>query len=419
MDKDCCAVAGRAITQGDGMGKRKASTALAARKPKIPKDAEKASSKTQLKQEHPNPVAKQRSSRGKQLLRVPEALQQPSLSAVKQEPPVEAPLQQELEDGKKESPAASEAELLSPITPKKEIESQDARESHEQANAQAGGQRAGHAERSGREKRCEAGDAVQSGDGSGEGKLSSDPHPEQFSQDIPATAQTVLASSDLAEEDEDPEFWATVLAMEEERERRERQAKVEEEQRQEQARRRAQIRMQPSSDLERTVWINRGPVLTLWAAVVAERQGYAWHEAVTFGRAVASKCAHAKGQRLGLKTGGSDQGIEFEEFEVFGMWIPGLRTRQGVRAVQDGHPIAPSTVESYLVKVFSLNLDFCKAALEVLASALSPEALGGACFRLYEAFRPSIPTGTGGWGAKGVFDLKLVLKLADECSGAG
>ncbi len=30
--------------------------------------------------------------------------------------------------------------------------------------------------------------------------------------------------------------------------------------------------------------INRAPVLTLWVAVVAERQGYSWEEALTFGR---------------------------------------------------------------------------------------------------------------------------------------
>jgi hypothetical protein len=33
--------------------------------------------------------------------------------------------------------------------------------------------------------------------------------------------------------------------------------------------------------------INRAPVLTLWAAVVAERLGFDWQEALTLGRAVA------------------------------------------------------------------------------------------------------------------------------------
>ena len=36
-----------------------------------------------------------------------------------------------------------------------------------------------------------------------------------------------------------------------------------------------------------TVKINRAPVLTLWVAVVAQKQGYSWDEALTFGRSVA------------------------------------------------------------------------------------------------------------------------------------
>jgi len=37
----------------------------------------------------------------------------------------------------------------------------------------------------------------------------------------------------------------------------------------------------------RTIYINRAPVLTLWAAVVAERLGFSRDEALTLGRAVA------------------------------------------------------------------------------------------------------------------------------------
>jgi hypothetical protein len=50
----------------------------------------------------------------------------------------------------------------------------------------------------------------------------------------------------------------------------------------------------------KTTTINRAPVLALWAAVVAERMGFEWHEALTLGRAVAGLTAYSKGQRLGL-----------------------------------------------------------------------------------------------------------------------
>jgi hypothetical protein len=48
------------------------------------------------------------------------------------------------------------------------------------------------------------------------------------------------------------------------------------------------------------VRVNRAPVLTLWAAVVAERLGFDHDEALTLGRAVAGLNAYSKGVRLGL-----------------------------------------------------------------------------------------------------------------------
>ena len=48
------------------------------------------------------------------------------------------------------------------------------------------------------------------------------------------------------------------------------------------------------------VSINRAPVLTLWATVVAERLGYDHNCSLTLGKAVAGLNAQAKGQRLGI-----------------------------------------------------------------------------------------------------------------------
>jgi hypothetical protein len=41
--------------------------------------------------------------------------------------------------------------------------------------------------------------------------------------------------------------------------------------------------------------INRAPVLTLWAAVIAERLGHPADTALTLGRAVAGSAARVKG----------------------------------------------------------------------------------------------------------------------------
>src|ERR1700751_965268 len=45
-----------------------------------------------------------------------------------------------------------------------------------------------------------------------------------------------------------------------------------------------------------TISINRAPVLTLWAAVVAQRLGFGEDEALTLGKAVAGLNAQAAGQ---------------------------------------------------------------------------------------------------------------------------
>jgi len=46
--------------------------------------------------------------------------------------------------------------------------------------------------------------------------------------------------------------------------------------------------------------INRAPVLTSWAAVVAERLGFDRATALTLGQAVAGLSAYAKGVSLGI-----------------------------------------------------------------------------------------------------------------------
>src|SRR5512134_1700010 len=51
---------------------------------------------------------------------------------------------------------------------------------------------------------------------------------------------------------------------------------------------------------KKRIQINRAPVLTLWAVIVAERLGYDKKEALTFGKAVAGLNAQSKGKRLGI-----------------------------------------------------------------------------------------------------------------------
>src|SRR5436309_7418445 len=101
-----------------------------------------------------------------------------------------------------------------------------------------------------------------------------------------------------------------------------------------------------------TLSINRAPVLTLWAAVVAERLGFDRDEALTLGRAVAGLNAQSKGRRIGVfkpheeepkKARRKDRGETFF-VEVCGRDVPAVSTDAGVRAVQRGKPLDPEAV---------------------------------------------------------------------------
>src|SRR6266436_1561126 len=106
--------------------------------------------------------------------------------------------------------------------------------------------------------------------------------------------------------------------------------------------------------------INRAPVLTLWAAVVAERLGFNHDEALSLGKALAGLNAQSKGRRLGIfkptpkelkKVRERKRGEEFW-VDLLGRALHVVNTRQGVRAVVQSKPIEPEGVDRYLESKF-------------------------------------------------------------------
>jgi len=172
------------------------------------------------------------------------------------------------------------------------------------------------------------------------------------------------------------------------------------------------------------VTINRAPVLTLWASVVAERLGFERDEALTLGKAVAGLTAQSKGQRLGIFTP-SPEAVRRQRVEkakaagvfpvaLLGRAVPVLHTEDGLRAVgKDQKPVTPESVEKYLASKFGEALPQVRAAMTALAKSRQPEALADEAFRLYEAFRPSVPAGESGWGAKGSLSLSKLAALGE------
>jgi len=168
------------------------------------------------------------------------------------------------------------------------------------------------------------------------------------------------------------------------------------------------------------IQINRAPVLTLWAAVVAERLGFEEDEALSLGKCLAGLNAQAKGRRLGIYKPSAEgaktarhkpRGEEFW-IQLCGRPIPAVNTDDGVRAVTGDKPIDSEAARRYLESKFGDDLAAARAAMRKLAAAIEPAELEGRAFGLYEQFRPSIPAGVRGWGAKGTLDLDLIASLA-------
>ena len=165
--------------------------------------------------------------------------------------------------------------------------------------------------------------------------------------------------------------------------------------------------------------INRAPVLTLWAGIVAERLGHDPAEALTLGKALAGLNAQAKGRRLGIYEGrpkGAESGDEKrtpapETVALMGRAIPAVRTPGGLRALDKGKAMDPQAVQRYLEKKFGGELEAMTQALRELAASFGPDELNETAFRLYEAFRPAIPAGARGWGAAGELDRARITRL--------
>lgn len=170
----------------------------------------------------------------------------------------------------------------------------------------------------------------------------------------------------------------------------------------------------------RKIKINRAPVLTLWATVVAERLGYDKETALTLGKAVAGLNAQSKGRRLGIYEEKTEEDKKEEEKKkekpvkfvpLLGRGIPATKTPQGLRAAIKGEEIDPRGVEKYLKQKFGDDLDETRSAMEKLAKAFTPKQLETLAYSLYEKFRPEIPDGKKGWGVRGELDLDFVRLL--------
>src|SRR3954463_474321 len=133
------------------------------------------------------------------------------------------------------------------------------------------------------------------------------------------------------------------------------------------------------ADADGNIRINRAPVLTLWAAVVAERLGFDRDTALTLGQAVAGLSAYAKGVSLGIVEPRPElvreqgdrlgEGERLLHVDLLGRAGPGVRTPDGRRAVNKGKPGNPAQIEKYLAGKLGEQLADARAVMAELAAA--------------------------------------------------
>lgn len=170
-----------------------------------------------------------------------------------------------------------------------------------------------------------------------------------------------------------------------------------------------------------TLIVNRAPVLTLWAAIVAERLGFEWHEALTLGRAVAGLNAYSKGKALGLfkpvpktvkEKRKTIRGEAPLTVDLLHRAVPVQQTADGLRALGKEKPIDPDSVQRYLTSKLGDAFAEVSKAMRRLARSRKPADLADDAYSLYEQFRPQIPAGKKGWGAAGTLKLEAIRQLA-------
>lgn len=187
----------------------------------------------------------------------------------------------------------------------------------------------------------------------------------------------------------------------------------------------ASTKAEPKGDFaaeDDVVVINRSPVLTLWAACVAQflHPKVSWQTCLSVGSAAASLCAVSKGKSIGVVDAPDDteerkeakkkeknekEGLE--EIEVMGFK---LLLKDGMAMVgKDRKKANKGALEK---KYGTENYERVKNAFEegLQSWQNKKEDLDKKAFSMYEEFRPNVAAGTKGWGRRGELSLENIQR---------
>ncbi|EGU12562.1 hypothetical protein RTG_01095 [Rhodotorula toruloides ATCC 204091] len=182
--------------------------------------------------------------------------------------------------------------------------------------------------------------------------------------------------------------------------------------------------------------VNRAPVMTAWACVVAERLGFRRQEALSIAHVFTDLNATSKGVSLGLM---GPEALKVEVgpsqpfVDILGRKVPVLSTQTGEwRAISKGHVADPSKAFAYMRGAFRQQLGAVVGAMRLLAASFSPKELNemarNLCllhsnaltrfsqgYHLYLDFRPE----SDGWGKKADLRMSSILDLRRHLTHGG
>jgi hypothetical protein len=177
---------------------------------------------------------------------------------------------------------------------------------------------------------------------------------------------------------------------------------------------------------DKLVIINRAPVLTLWATMVAEREGFSRDESLTYAKWISTQFAKSKGKALGIiekndtkeatkskKQNDDGNGEEPDHVIAFGrMKIPVRKDSQrGNRlAILDGQLVEPYKVDYYLRQKFGGKLIETEDAMKELIDSMEVDELKEQAYDLYTRIRPV----WRGWGTDSALNLSMIKRIAED-----
>lgn len=185
-----------------------------------------------------------------------------------------------------------------------------------------------------------------------------------------------------------------------------------------------------NADIGEPILINRAPVLTLWAATVAHflYPDEHWTTCLSMGGSVSSLCAISKGRAIGRiepkddatesedKNKKESRKTKNDERELEIMGFPMQIDAGGVVVNAKKKPVNEHLLQAKYggEEEYTRVKQTMERALQIWED--DKEQLDKKAFRMYERFRPSIATGSAGWGRKGPLDLHKVKSTIESRS---